>query len=274
MKKLLAFYIVVGLIMCIDVEAQKSTESEAGFEKIFNGKNWVGWYLKLRDGDSTMALKVFVIEDGMVHVFRDTPDSLDLNTGANSTHGMFYNSKVYNMYIMRFEYKWGKKIANNFSNFQYDAGFYYHCYEDGIWPKGLEYQIRYDHTKNQNHTGDFWATNVQIDNWYADEAGKFLSESDGGKLQPIKKGEHAAAAKAPFNGLNNNWNQCEVIVMGDKYAIHKLNGMIVNIGTNLSKDRGLFGFQSETAEVFYRNIRVKELKKFIPMEEILANEHR
>ncbi len=274
MKRILTYWTLVGLMLSTEMEAQQKSDSEAGFKTIFNGKNWDGWYLKLRNGDAEMAKKVFAIEDGMVHVFKDMPDSLDLNTGENSTHGMFYNEKTYSMFIIRFEYKWGEKISNNFSDFQYDAGLYYHCYEDGIWPKGLEYQIRYDHTKNENHTGDFWASNVQIDDWYADENGKYLMESKGGKLQPIKKGEHAAAAYAPFNGLNDKWNQCEAIVMGNKYAIHKLNGVIVNIGTNLSMDKGILGFQSETAEIFYRNIRIKELKEFIPIEKFLQDDEK
>ena len=261
---------VVLLIVFLQQGYAQFSKSEEGFEPLFNGENWDGWYLKLRNNDEEMAKKVYVIEDEMVHVFKNVPDSLDLNTGENNTHGLFYNKKKFSKFIIRFEYKWGKKIANNFDQFQYDAGLYYHVYDDKIWPKGLEYQIRYDHTKDQNHTGDFWATNVQID-WTADENGAFLPLKDGGKPQPRKKAEHRALATATFNGLNDKWNQCEAIVMGDKYAIHKLNGEIVNIGTDLTHGAGILGFQSETAEIYYRNIRIKELDEFIPLERFLEN---
>lgn len=239
-----------------------------GFVMLFNGKNWDGWHLKLRNGDAEMANKVYAIEDGMVHVFKDMPDSLELNTGKNSTHGLFFTDKKYSKYIFKFEYKWGDKIANNFDQFQYDAGVYYHVFEDNIWPKGLEYQIRYNHLKNKNHTGDFWASHVKIE-WHADENGAFLLPSAGGKIQPSKKGEHAALASATFHGLDDQWNQCEIIVMGNEYAIHKLNGKIVNMATKLSHGEGLIGLQSETAEIFYRNLMIKEFDEIPPINQFL-----
>jgi len=79
-----------------------------------------------------MAKKVFAIEDGMVHVFKHMPDSLNLFTGENATHGLFYTNKVYSKYIVRFQYKWGTKITNNFDEWQYDAGVYYHVIDDKV----------------------------------------------------------------------------------------------------------------------------------------------
>lgn len=265
--KTLLVFVLTGV--CLNtLKAQADKPVEDGFVRLFNGKNWDGWYLKLRDGDPEMEKKVFAIEDDMVHVFKGTPDSLNLNTGENSTHGMFYIKKKYSKYILRFEYKWGKKIANNFEQFQYDAGMFYHVYDDKIWPKGIEYQIRYDHIKNENHTGDFWAKFVKI-KWYGAKNGRFLLPKDGGQPSVPKTPEHRALANATFNGLNDKWNQCEVIVMGDAYTIHKLNGEIVNVATDLSQGEGNFGFQSETAEIYYRNIRIKEFESVVPMKEFM-----
>lgn len=42
--------------------------------------------------------------------------------------------------------------------------------------------------------------------------------------------------------------------MGNTYSIHKLNGKIVNLATNLTLSEGIIGLQSETAEIYYRNI--------------------
>lgn len=264
MKKILVFTLA---ILSFSLSAKKNAISNTGFEKIFNGKDWSGWNLKIRSGDAEEAQKVYAIENGMVHVFKNHPDSLELNTGKSHTHGLCYTQKKYSRYILKFEYKWGKKIMNNFAQFQYDAGLYYHVYDDAIWPKGIEYQVRYDHTKNKNHTGDYWASSTSFQ-WYA-QNGSFLLPSEGGKPQPIKSGEHLAKANATYNALNNKWNKCEVIVMGDKYSIHKLNGEIVNMATNLSVSEGIIGFQSETAEIYYRNIMIKELNEDIPMEHFL-----
>jgi hypothetical protein len=69
--------------------------------------------------------------------------------------------------------------------------------------------------------------------------------------------------------LDGQWNFCEAIVMGNQYSIHKLNGEIVNLATGLTAKEGILGLQAETAEVFYRNIMIKELDKDIPIEDFL-----
>ena len=243
--------------------------NDEGFSNLFNGENFDGWYLKIRSGDTLLARNVYAIEDKMIHVFNNEfPDEYELNTGKNDTHGLFYTKKKYSKFILKFEYKWGKKIANNFDEFQYDAGCYYHVYDDAVWPRGIEYQVRYNHLNNKNHTGDFWASGTSLQ-WYSCNGESFCLPKDGGEKQPIRDGEHLAMSETPFNALNDQWNQCEVIVMDDKYAIHKLNGKIVNMATDLSVGEGIIGFQSETAEIYYKNILIKEFEDFVPIEKFL-----
>jgi hypothetical protein len=258
------FVMSIFIIFNIGCSVSKNTISKDGFTTLFNGKNWDGWYLKIKSGDSILAKKVYAIDHGMVHVFKDFKDSTELNTGKNLTHGLFYTKKKYSKFIFKFEYKWGKKIFNNFNQYQYDAGMYYHVYDDKIWPKGIEYQVRYNHLKNKNHTGDYWAAGSSFQ-WYSKD-NMFLLPQDGGDKVPIKKAEHLALENVKYNALNDKWNECEVIVMGNEYSIHKLNGQIVNMATNLSLSEGIIGLQSETAEVFYRNIKIKEFKESIPIQ--------
>ncbi len=247
-----------------------SAATEESFEMLFNGENFDGWYLKIRSGDEALAKKVYAIEDGAVHVFNDAfPDQYNLNTGANDTHGLFYTKKIYSKYVLRFEYKWGRRIANNFDQWQYDAGVYYHVTDDSIWPVGIEYQIRYDHTGKRNHTGDLIRPTGAGYEWYQAEDGTYLHPDHGGKPVGKKGWMHAASATKNFHALDDQWNQCEIIVMGDQYAIHKLNGEVVNMAFNLKPAAGIFGFQSETAEIYYRNIRIKEFDKIIPPEVFL-----
>lgn len=266
--KFLLLLFAIGMFIQCGTSKKSTGFRDDGFINLFNGQNWDGWYLKLRNGDSEMAKKVYAIEDNMVHVFKDMPDSLDLNTGKNETHGLFYTTKKYSKFIFRFEYKWGKKITNNFDQFQYDAGMYYHVYDDKIWPRGIEYQVRYNSETQKNHTGDFWASGTSFQ-WYAGDNDTFLLPRNGGTKQAIKKGEHRALESATYHALDNQWNYCEVIVMGNEYAIHKLNGEIVNMATDLSQSEGIIGLQSETAEIYYRNIQIKEFDESIPMEEFL-----
>ncbi len=279
-KRLLT--IIICTLFCLSLVAQQKTIvpnsaeklaalDEDGFKSLFNGENFDGWYLKIRSGDEALAKKVFSIEDNMIHVFNDEfPNEYNLNTGENATHGLFYSTKKYSKYILRFEYKWGSRKANNFEKWQYDAGVYYHVVDDAIWPVGIEYQIRYDHTTNRNHTGDLIRPKGANYDWYSDEEGKhFLHPKKGGKLDTKGGWLHFASPTTNYNALNDKWNQCEIIVMGSEYAIHKLNGDVVNMAFNLKPNEGIFGFQSETAEIFYRNIAIKEFDTIVPIEEFL-----
>ncbi|MGB0372820.1 MAG: family 16 glycoside hydrolase [Opitutales bacterium] len=163
--------------------------------------------------------------------------------------------------------KWGTGIANNFDKWQYDAGLYYHVVDDKIWPRGIEYQVRYDHTQNRSHTGDFIGPKLD---WYTQDGETYAPLSEGGTKILQKGGMRRFAKKdVPYHALDGAWNQCEVIVMGNKYAIHKLNGEIVNVGENLAFSEGILGLQSETAEIFYRNLEIKEFDKDIPIEVFL-----
>lgn len=257
--------IVLFLVAC--GTSKKAKKSSDGFTKLFNGKNWDGWYLKIRKEDPELAKKVFQIENGMVHVFKEVPEGSEVGNSDNPTHGLFYTNKTYSKFILKFEYKWGKNIANNYQQFQYDAGLYYHVVDDKIWPTGIEYQVRYNPENNKNHTGDYWG--LAPYDWTADENNQFAFVNNGGKLQAAKKGEHLAKTPQNFNGLNDQWNQCEVIVMANKYSIHKLNGEIVNMATNFVISEGKIGFQSETGELYYRNIMIKEFDEIVPMEQFL-----
>lgn len=243
--------------------------ADAGFTRLFNGENLDGWEVRLRKGDEALKQKVFTVENGEVHVFGGLPDRYELDTGDNATHGMIYTTKSYRNFIFRFDYKWGSKIANNFAQFQYDAGCYYHVVDPKIWPQGIEFQVRYNHLEDRNHTGDFWSPPNTVIRWTAGPDNTYLPLELGGVLQDQHQGEHRAVPDAPFHGTDGQWNHCEVIVMGGHYAIHKLNGMIVNVATDITPSEGLIGLQAETAEIFYRHIAIKEFSAPLPIATFL-----
>ncbi|MBC6994242.1 DUF1080 domain-containing protein [Neolewinella lacunae] len=261
-KLLLLFALPLLLFSCNKNSAKLSTTSESGFVDLFNGKDLDNWNLKIRNGDAAEAKRIFAVSDGMVHVFKDHPDSLNLTQNKGALHGLMYTKKAYDRYIFRFEYKWGKKIFNNFDQFQYDAGCYYHVYDDKIWPFGIEYQVRYNHLTEENHTGDYWASNTLFQ-WTKGADDKFALPQNGGQPTAKRQGEHRAA-NAKYHALDGGWNTCEVIVMDSTYSIHKLNGQLVNYATELSLGKGIIGLQCETAEIYYRNIQIKEFKEFVP----------
>jgi hypothetical protein len=270
-KNQFIIYILLIILSC------KNTKKDDGYKNLYNGKNMDNWNIMCRDKTDGLAEKVFTAgENGEMHVFKDFPDEYGFEKNKSATHCMFFTHESYSRYSFKFDYKWGKKRYNNFDRFQYDAGLYFHVFDVKIWPQGIEYQVRYDHTQNRNHTGDIWNSGAKFD-WTATDTPQdpnlrtYLSLKDGGVLQPHRGGEHRAQANAPFNALNDQWNQCEIIVMSNKYAIYKLNGKVVNVLTNLSHSEGPIGLQAETAEVFYRNIKIKEFKEDLPIEPFLKD---
>lgn len=273
LKLILSVFAFIVLSTCGKTLTKTSAthQQENGFENIFNGENFDGWYLKLRKNDAALAQKVFSIENNEVHVFDDEfPEEYNLNTGENDTHGLFYTQKSYSKYILRFEYKWGDRKANNFKRWQYDAGVYYHVTDDKVWPVGIEYQIRYNHITDKNHTGDLIRPQGAGYTWYSDAKGEYyLHPDDGGVLDDKKGWLHYAKPTTNYHALDGQWNICEIIVMGSEYAIHKLNGEVINMAFDLKPAAGIIGFQSETAEIYYRNIKIKEFDEIIPAEEFL-----
>jgi len=278
-------YIVnIVFVMSLSITSLASAENNEGFKPLFNGKDFDGFYLKIRSGDEEMAKKVFAIENETIHVFNDEfPQEYKVDTDENDTHGLFFTKKKYSKYILRFEYKWGTRIANNFKQWQYDAGVYYHVTKDDVFPLGIEYQLRYNHLTGRNHSGDLIRPKSIDYLWFPDgkntlknkkPKGKghgesFLHPNKGGKETKVDGWFHLAADTKNFNGLNDKWNKVEIIVMGNEYTVHKLNGEIVNMATHLKPSAGIIGFQSETAEIFYRDIDIKEFEHSIPLETFL-----
>ena len=263
-------------------EAEPKTASSEGFQPLFNGKDYEGWYIKLKEGDEALGKRVFAIEDGMIHVFDDSwPDEIDLDKGTDATIGMLYTKKEYERYHLKFEYKWGKRKANYFSKWHYDAGVYYHISDDKIFPTGVEYQIQYKQKNDSNGTGDLIRPPGQKYDWYFDpKTSKYLNPDEGGVLlekQESYQGRswlHEAKETRNFKALNDEWNTCEMIVMGGEYSIHKLNGEVVNMAFNLNPSKGIIGFQSETAEIFYRNMEIKEFAESVPAVEFLEKKEK
>jgi len=109
---------------------------------------------------------------------------------------------------------------------------------DKIWPRSLEYQIQ------EGDCGDFWMTDSTtiISNGVLTKPGNWI--------RVIK----TADAEKP----NGEWNKIEVIVK-DGSITHLLNGKVVNTGQLRNTTTGNIVLQSEGAELYYRNVTIKEL---------------
>ncbi|WP_144801248.1 family 16 glycoside hydrolase [Maribacter sp. MAR_2009_72] len=76
-------------------------------------------------------------------------------------------------------------------------------------------------------------------------------------------------ADTRYHFLDGEWNSSEIVVMESKYAIHKFNGQIVNLATDLGSAEGPIALEAETGEILWRNIEIKEYEEPVPMEQFL-----
>lgn len=230
---------------------------------LFNGKDLDGWSTLVKgkamgeDPDRYVS-----IEDGTIHMYAHTPD------GGKVAFGVITTNESFSSYHLKLEYKWGtKKFAPRAKpEHKRDAGILYHVWNpEKVWPGSLEYQIQ------ETDTGDL----IFIDSGgtFFHEPGdpkRYLSESEGGlAAYGLAKNTWQLVAKRKVADRNEGWNTAEIIVRGGKSAEHLVNGESLLRLSNFVRPEGegtvplssgKISLQFEGAEIFYRNIVIRELE--------------
>jgi hypothetical protein len=204
--------------------------SQNGFSKLFNGVDFTGFYTFLREeGKNKDPKKVFTFtKDSSIHV-------------SGEQFGYFCTTDTFTNFHLKFQFKWGDKKHAPRLDQPRDAGVLYHFQthqKDTVWPVSLECQIQ------EGDCGDFWligGTTIKI---------------DGVRTQP--KPFQRVVKKEDAERPHGQWNTVEVITRNGN-ATHIINGKIVNQGSAASVQSGRIVFQSEGAELFYKNIEIKRL---------------
>lgn len=199
------------------------------FTPLFNGQNLSGWHTFLRGiGSDADPNNNFRVEEEMLHVI-----GKDL--------GYAITEKGYKNYHLKVDFKWGEKKWPPRADAKRDAGV---CYNipmhepDSIWPQSIECQIQ------EGDVGDFWLlgfSTITVDG---------TQNVPANHTRMIKKKD----AEKPYG----EWNTVEIISYNGK-CVHIVNGVVVNVGENASVQAGRILLQSEYAEIFYRNIKIREL---------------
>ncbi|MDB6058658.1 MAG: hypothetical protein JWO95_2502, partial [Verrucomicrobiales bacterium] len=264
--------------VCLASICLVSRAADDGFRPLFNGKDFNGWYLvsgsKRLENDTN---HLFTVHDGMVHMYKDAPDE------SNQKFGYMVTEKEYSNYILRFQYKWGKKKFGGKVGKKRDCGVLFHCIgPDGVWPKSVECQVQEGDTGDiftvytrvtttvdpattnlifevtTNETTHVVHTNSQAMPFFKEKGVPFVQGVSGS----VRRVHHA---KGDFE--KSGWNTVEMIVHGSS-AQYFINGKLDNGFTLLEHmvgdkwvplTKGKILFQQEGAEVMYRNIDIKVL---------------
>jgi len=266
MKRLLTasipLMILAGMVL-LQGHPRASAEPVTKPIKLFNGKDMTNFYTFLRGyGKNKDPKKVFTVKDGMIRV-------------SGEVFGYFVTEKEFEDYHLIVEYKYGDETSGRRKGRARDSGVLLHCVgEDGaangVWMESIECQVI------EGGTGDFilvkgekrpsiWArAEKRGGQWYYNpdaELRKFTSNRINWYARSPKFKDVVG-----FRGENDvekphgEWNRLECICDGGSIT-NILNGKVVNKGIKASHTKGKILFQSEGAELFYRRIDLKPLKK-------------
>jgi hypothetical protein len=265
MKKVVLLSLM--LIMTSVAFSQNQPKSDLKNKVIlFNGKNLDGWYTFVQNrGRDIDPKKVFTVQDGMIRI-------------SGEEWGGITSNEEFENYRLIVEFKWGgKTFAPRLENAR-DSGILLHSVgedgaSDGIWMHSIECQVI------EGGTGDFivvgdGSKDFSITSPVAQEkqGSSFIFQSDG-ELATINSGRINWYGRDPnwkdvidFRGSQDvekpvgEWNKVECVVEGDEITIY-LNGILVNHASNVKPSKGRIQIQSEGAEIFFRKVELRPLKK-------------
>lgn len=245
--------IAILLIGCNISNAQST--SNTSFIKLFNEENLDGWYFIQREPNRDSNL--FAVEQGLLHVYPHQ------EAGSAQSFGALITKKSYSHYILKLEYKWGKKKFKPRYTVVRDAGLLFHVHgPDIVWPNSVECQIQ------EGDTGDIWLIGTKS----SSKVNSVIRN-----YNPEGKKETRGTPEVRFSRFHRSycwevpgWNEVEIEVQGAN-ATYRVNGKVVNEVLDMqywdeedqqyrSLTEGKILLQAEGAEIYYRNIYLKELK--------------
>lgn len=261
---------VVISFLCV-ILSQPLLASE--WRSLFNGKDLTGWqpYVSYQPENNDFNLiskqqpkglnndpnRIFSVADGVLRV-------------SGVEWGGLTSVEEFENFHLQLEMKWGSQKWYPRLDAPMDSGLLYFAVgpqgaQSGHWMRSHEFQIQQgDHGDYHSLDGvmiDVHATDTHIGDW------KFYQYDPKAPLRTniaarvLKLGLHEKPA--------GEWDLLEVITDG-KTLIHKVNGHEVFRGFNSRQQvgdgvvpltRGKLQIQSEGAETFFRNIRIRSLTK-------------
>ena len=213
----------------------------------------------------------------------DEPDGPVLRV-SGEVYGCLFTRQSYENYHLSLQVKWGTQKHEPRKDKLRDSGILYHSIGEAgaeywrSWMLSQEFQIM------EGHMGDFWCqANSAIDIRTFPSEGVMSPVAD--EKQPFspfqKGGNYYCMRSANYESPRNEWTKLELICFQGK-SIHIVNGHVVMVlqnsryiqpdGKEVAMQSGKIQLQSEAAEVFYKDIRIKPISAIPSAYASLFNE--
>ncbi len=270
MKYLNILLVVKALFACMEIAAE-SHANHYHWKSLFNGKDLDGWdtYISFQpnSGDETITgvnedpKNIFTVIDGMIRI-------------SGEEWGALTSIEEFENYHLKLDFKWGVKKWPPRQNSKRDSGLLYHCVgphgaQGNHWMRSHELQIQ------EGDTGDYFslagasfdiaAAKIEI------SENTYLKFDPSQKIIPLDTETYGRRIikSADFEKPYGEWNTIEIICDGDTVK-HIVNGHVVFEATESRQllangdykplTRGKIQIQSESAEIFIRNIFIRSLE--------------
>lgn len=267
--------IILSVLCCAIVFGFTLFKRAEHWKPLFNGKDLKGWdtYLAPDYDDKGKAItgKPTGLNNDPLHVFTVvTQDGEKVIRISGQSWGGISTKKEYGNYHLQLQFKWGELQWGQKKNANKDSGLLYHCVgpqgaDYGSWMRSQEFQI------DQGNCGDYWGVAggaadipaVKTDNkpHIYDPQGTlttFREDSKTGRFCK-KRGNNENPA--------GQWNTIDLYCSGDT-SVHMMNGKVMMVLYNNKQidkgqasrlAKGKIQIQSEGAEVYYKQIKIREI---------------
>jgi|SaaInl0LU_22_DNA_1037365.scaffolds.fasta_scaffold14281_2 type 1 glutamine amidotransferase len=194
---------------------------------------------------------------------------------SGEIYGAIISKQEYENYHLKLQFKWGEEVWEPRLLRERDSGLLYHSFGPyrtfwNVWMSSQEFQIQ------EGDLGDYYGlggTLIEIPS--EKRAGeKEFSYVKSGTLHPFSSADKKIPNHAN-KGFDNEkphgkWNTLELICF-EGTSMHIVNGKVVMAlynskfknakGKTMPLTKGRIQIQSEGAEIFYKNIQIKSIKK-------------
>jgi Domain of Unknown Function (DUF1080) len=193
-------------------------------------------------------------------------------------YGSLFTRQAFENYHFSLQVKWGDKKWDPRTELLRDSGILYHSIgEHGIdyyraWMRSQEFQVM------EGHMGDYWSLPGAAVDIRAFPPEKVMSPVASVKQPFLAFGKDSAAGgfclrSADHESPPGEWTRLELVAFEDK-SVHIVNGEVVMVLRNsrykegdafIPLTRGQIQLQSEAAEVFYKDIKIRNIDA-LPVE--------
>jgi hypothetical protein len=265
MRVLLTLWLAVALAIPVPAADDPQPEKITRSIKLFNGRNLDGWYTWLREAHQEDPAKVFSVVNGMLRI-------------SGEQWGGIATRRAFRDYHLIVEWKWGEKTWPPREKAARDSGILVHgagadgAYA-GVWLESIESQII------EGGAGDFIVVaGPKIKPRLTAEVrteGNQAIWQHGGAAVTKDRGRFNWFGRDPkwtdtlgFRGAKDvekpvgKWNRQEVICNAATIT-NIINGVVVNYAYDSSPSGGKIQLQSEGAEIFFRRVELRPVKKLV-----------